>query len=346
MDPQDIDDSVAQLGNAISMASIQDVSEIFEPQYTMLLSSSREPSLPGASTASLMGSMASIEEGTEPVSSFLYSSHLGPDFSSVSLKPIDPMWVNNSCPSPEPAAENFSSTHPQAGENNGQHHFVDEVMTVLEDCCPPVLPCQHDQSPEAAKHGKEKRNRGSEHLHNLFRGRSHSPDDHADGQKMSTSASSHSSHSDKTHQRQSSKRSSARSKHRSNEETGKHSESPTGSHHFHDIMHSVFKRFSHTSHKEVRDAHAAEPPRKHRIYRHSVSDPYEPHELRDRANSMESRSSRPEESCQKVYSIYDSIVKEGETLVRNSLFRLLRFANIAACVSYRQRTDGASGFTH
>lgn len=350
--------SMADLETAVSMASIADEnypSQVFTGMNSMELLGDHVPKQVTSSNTSLMGSVSSLS-ATESANSFQYrnqSSLADKSFSSVGLKPNDPMWNTSSASTtPEPGIQS------PANQSHLDREFINDLLTMTEEVPINPLPVDSTSLPFLPEHStsastfttttttthhappsraKSSSRISTEPFHIFSWGRSHSPPDNGsnkmdcsvDGQKISSSGSS----GDKGHFHL---KWPHRHKHHSVEEkkvdqshsSGGHSHG--SSHHFQELVH-YFRRFSHHgshhgshsshgshhgSHKEMGDDKETEPPRKQRVQRISSGNAGEvstPVVFRDRSHSMGAKpKKRAENTIQAVYTIYDSIVKEGK----------------------------------
>lgn len=324
--------SMHELANAVSMASIAD------ERYPSEVFTDFQKFSDGGEYSALMESDHSIA-GTESANSFQYEnpSLIEKRLSTVGLKTNDPMWNSS-----EPTA------HPSAGkESHIDRAFVEDLLTLVDtvdanssQAESTSLPIHTDKDRRRPSRAKSFSRMSSEHFHIFPWGRSHSPtpsdnsssgggsmkmDCSVDGQKMSSSSSDkggHHRHFRWPH----------RTKHHSVEDKkssdhGSHGSHGHGSsHHFQELVH-YFRRFSHLGHDSHKDHNThddkeMEPPRKQRVQRTSSGHGHDDVSvkvaaaapmIRDRSHSMGAKpKKRNENTIQAVYTIYDSIVKEGK----------------------------------
>ncbi len=266
----------------------------------------------GSSNSSFMSTLTSASRN-EPSSPFPHHHDpfsLTKRFSAVGLKEQDPMWDSTARKTPEPVA----SCRPRPKRDL---HFIEDLITLTGGTghpsptpseSPEPFPMIGDGRKESRPHSSADRRHSGE------------MDCSVDGQKGSTaSVRDHGKFNFLKTQR-----SSSRTKHISIEDKSASSpSSPSSSHHFHDLVHYL-RKISHTGHsKEPSTPEENSGPSRSksvRVHRNSTGRPISPSnppletEFRARAHSTGSGYVRPKNrpgTCQAVYTIYDSIVKEG-----------------------------------
>ena len=332
--------SIADLETAVSMASIADESyssQVFSGIDALELIEDTPQQPKSESNTSLIGSDGSMT-GTQSANSFQYTALDNKSFSSVGLKPNDPMW--QTCLTPEPAISPQPKLDPE---------FIDDLLTMVDDV-PPVLSTSLEASslpyqPVTATHRHHPKKSSShsnfEPLSHIFSwGRSHSPpndvkmDCSVDGQKVS-SDKGHRPHLKWPH----------RTKHHSVSEDKKSGEHGS-SHHFQEIVH-YFRRFSHShsSHDNQKEMDVdketgTEPARRHRVHRISSGGDGDksapPILFRDRSHSMGAKPKKraDPQTIQAVYTIYDNIVKEGKPRFCRRRVTKLKRVSVGGCCVY------------
>ena len=296
--------TITELTNAVSMASIASenncTDEFMDDSmiYPELLDPTVLQSLDShMSNVSLMGSLTS--------SQLIQANPLSNSLSSM----VDPLWGSTPLPSISKNGQDSPvESEKDAKQPKHDQHFIDDLLLASSTSPRRSRPVEI-MDPMFGPH--------SAIATDAFIKDSPPPHSWVDGQCVSSAGKV--------------KSSSVRVKHRSVDETGpKRTQSPgTGHHLMQDFVH-YFRRFSHGHHKESSDCSSASPPpNKTRIRHQSASTgPVESH-TRARAHSTGSSiawAKRPskaaappvEISCQAVYKIYDSIVKEGMMLTNVS----------------------------